>query len=64
MNDAVLAEYVRDGGVESVHRGYLVALNSDGSVNLELGNIDQLIFPRSTIKSIQGAAMVRAGLTL
>jgi L-asparaginase II len=64
MNDAVLAEYVRDGVVESLHRGYLVALNSDGSVNLELGNIDQLIFPRSTIKSIQGAAMVRAGLTL
>jgi L-asparaginase II len=64
MSDAVLAEYVRDGVVESVHRGYLVALNSDGSVNLELGNIDQLIFPRSTIKSIQGAAMVRAGLKL
>jgi L-asparaginase II len=39
MSDAVLAEYVRDGVVESVHRGYLVALNSDGSVNLELGNI-------------------------
>jgi L-asparaginase II len=64
MADAVLAEYVRDGVVESVHRGVLVALNSDGSVNLELGNIDQLIFPRSTIKSIQGAAMVRAGLKL
>jgi L-asparaginase II len=64
MTDAVLAEYVRDGVVESVHRGFLVALNSDGSVNLELGNIDQLIFPRSTIKSIQGAAMVRAGLKL
>jgi L-asparaginase II len=64
MTDAVLAEYVRDGVVESVHRGYLIALNSDGSVNLELGNIDQLIFPRSTIKSIQGAAMVRAGLKL
>jgi L-asparaginase II len=64
MTDSVLAEYVRDGVVESVHRGYLVALNSDGSVNLELGNIDQLIFPRSTIKSIQGAAMVRAGLKL
>ena len=64
MNDAVLAEYVRDGVVESVHRGYLVALNSDGSVNLALGTSEQLIFPRSTIKSIQGAAMVRAGLQL
>ena len=64
MNDEVLAEYVRDGVVESVHRGYLVALNSDGSVKLALGTSEQLIFPRSTIKSIQGAAMVRAGLTL
>jgi len=64
MNDAVLAEYVRDGVVESVHRGYLVALNSDGSVNLALGTSEQKIFPRSTIKSIQGAAMVRAGLKL
>jgi L-asparaginase II len=64
MNDEVLAEYVRDGVVESVHRGYLVALNSDGSVNLALGTSEQKIFPRSTIKSIQGAAMVRAGLKL
>ena len=64
MNDEVLAEYVRDGIVESVHRGYLVALNSDGSVNLALGNIEHLIFPRSTVKSIQGAAMVRSGLKL
>jgi L-asparaginase II len=64
MNDAVLAEYVRDGVVESQHRGYLVALNSDGSVNLALGDIDHLFFPRSTVKSIQGAAMVRAGLKL
>ena len=64
MSDAVLAEYVRDGFVESVHRGYLLALNADGSINLALCDSDKLIFPRSTIKSIQGAAMVRAGLTL
>jgi L-asparaginase II len=38
MKDAVLAEYVRDGFVESVHRGYLLALNSDGSTALELGD--------------------------
>ena len=64
MSDAVLAEYVRDGVVESVHRGYLVALSADGSVNLALGDSEHLIFPRSTVKSIQGAAMVRAGLKL
>ena len=64
MLDAVLAEYVRDGVVESVHRGYLLALNADGSVNLSLGSSEQFIFPRSCVKSIQGAAMVRAGLKL
>ncbi|CAN2171516.1 AnsA L-asparaginase II [Candidatus Nanopelagicaceae bacterium] len=62
--DAVLAEYVRDGFVESVHRGYLLALNADGSTALELGDSSALIFPRSCVKSIQGAAMVRAGLKL
>ena len=64
MSDVVLAEYVRDGVVESVHRGYLVALSADGSVNLALGDSEHLIFPRSCVKSIQGAAMVRAGLKL
>jgi L-asparaginase II len=64
MVDAVLAEYVRDGFVESVHRGYLLALNADGSTALEIGDSSALIFPRSCVKSIQGAAMVRAGLKL
>jgi L-asparaginase II len=64
MKDAVLAEYVRDGFVESAHRGYLLALNADGSTALELGDSSALIFPRSCVKSIQGAAMVRAGLKL
>ena len=64
MNDAVLAEYVRSGVVESQHRGFLVALNADGSVNLELGDSSHKIFPRSTVKSFQAAAMVRNGLQL
>lgn len=64
MSDAVLAQYVRDGVVESEHRGHLLALNADGSVNFSLGDPGHLIFPRSTVKCIQGAAMVRAGLKL
>ena len=62
--DALLAEYVRDGVVESSHRGYLLALNSDGSIHRQLGDVDALIYPRSTIKSIQASAMVRNGLVL
>ena len=62
MSDAVMAQYVRDGVVESEHRGHLLALNADGSVNFSLGDPSHLIFPRSTVKCIQGAAMVAAGL--
>ncbi len=47
-----------------MHRGYLLALNADGGTALELGDSSTLIFPRSCVKSIQGAAMVRAGLKL
>jgi len=50
--------------VESTHRGYLLALNSDGSIHRQLGDLDALVFPRSTIKSIQASAMVRHGLDL
>lgn len=64
MSDAVLAELVRSGVVESQHRGYLVALNADGSSNLELGDSSHLFYPRSTVKSIQASAMVRNGLVL
>jgi len=64
FNDAVLAEYVRDGVVESEHRGFLAVLNADGSLFKSLGEIDTKIFPRSTVKCFQASAMVRSGLDL
>jgi L-asparaginase II len=64
MKDVVLAEYVRSSVIESQHRGFLLALNADGSTNLELGDSSHLIFPRSTVKAFQAAAMVRSGLKL
>jgi L-asparaginase II len=64
FNDAVLAEYVRDGVVESEHRGFLAVLNADGSVYKSLGDIETKIFPRSTVKCAQASAMVRSGLNL
>jgi L-asparaginase II len=39
-------------------------LNADGTLKLSRGNLSKLIYPRSSIKSIQAAAMVRAGLRL
>ncbi|MFZ2227910.1 MAG: asparaginase [Candidatus Nanopelagicaceae bacterium] len=60
----VLAEVVRGGIVESQHRGHMVLLGADGSVHLSRGNPSLLVYPRSSIKSIQAAAMVRAGMKL
>lgn len=60
----ILAEVSRSEVVESQHSGHLVVLEHDGKVLLTRGNPRALIFPRSSIKSIQAAAMVRAGLTL
>ncbi len=64
FNDTVLAEYVRDGVVESEHRGFLAALNADGSIFKSLGDVETKIFPRSTVKCAQASAMVRSGLDL
>lgn len=60
----VLAEVTRDDVVESQHRGHLVLLNADGTLKISKGNPATLIYPRSSIKSIQASAMVRAGLEL
>ena len=62
--DEVLVEVTRAGLVESEHRGHFALLNSDGSIATSAGDIDALIFPRSTVKAMQASAMVRYGLVL
>ncbi|KUF19840.1 asparaginase [Streptomyces silvensis] len=60
----VLAEVVRSGFVEGRHRGSLVLLGADGDVQLALGDVTAPVFPRSTNKPMQAAAVLRAGLEL
>ncbi|NDF93645.1 MAG: hypothetical protein EB122_03680 [Actinobacteria bacterium] len=60
----VLLEVVRNDLVESIHSGHLLILGSDGREVLALGDLDQLIYPRSAVKSLQTAAMLRAGVKL
>ncbi|MBT2488842.1 asparaginase [Streptomyces sp. ISL-96] len=60
----VLAEVVRSGFVEGHHRGSLVVLAADGSVELAVGNPHAPVFPRSSNKPMQAAAILRAGLDL
>lgn len=60
----VVAHVIRSGFVESVHHGSVVALDSNGSRLLSVGDVTGPIFPRSCSKPIQALAMVRAGLGL
>jgi L-asparaginase II len=60
----VLAEVVRSGFTEGRHRGSLVVLAADGSVELALGDPAAPVFPRSSNKPMQAAAILRAGLDL
>ncbi|MFH8366438.1 asparaginase [Streptomyces sp. NPDC018031] len=60
----VLAEVVRSGFVEGHHRGSLVVLAADGGVERALGDVDAPVFPRSSNKPMQAAAVLRAGLEL
>jgi L-asparaginase II len=61
---AVLAQLVRSGLIESTHSGHLILIAADGTDLLTLGDVDAEMYPRSAIKSLQAAAMVRAGLDL
>ena len=58
----VLLEVVRNEMVESIHLGHLLILGANGEEIVRIGDIDQLIYPRSAVKSLQAAAMLRAGL--
>jgi L-asparaginase II len=60
----VLAEVIRSGFVESRHRGAVAAIAADGSVVLSAGTTDVPIFPRSSNKPFQAAAMLSCGLKL
>ncbi|MFM8672341.1 MAG: asparaginase, partial [Candidatus Nanopelagicus sp.] len=59
---AVLAKVTRGDLVESLHLGHLIALNADGSIYLSKGSPELPIYPRSAVKSLQAAAMLKAGL--
>ena len=60
----ILLEVVRNEMVESIHSGHLLIMDGSGKTVLQLGDLDQLIYPRSAVKSLQASAMVRHGLKL
>ncbi|WP_406040344.1 asparaginase [Micromonospora sp. NBC_00898] len=59
-----LAEVVRSGFVEGLHRGSVVVLHASGATVAGTGDVDSAIFPRSSSKPMQAIGMLRAGLPL
>lgn len=64
MASAVLVEVVRNGFLEGVHRGSVIALRADGSVALAAGEPDRPVYPRSSNKPLQAVGMLETGLDL
>ena len=60
-SSVVLAEVVRSGFVEGVHRGSLVIVDPDGSVALALGDVGSPMLPRSCSKLMQATGLVELG---
>ncbi|MCW8195967.1 asparaginase [Proteobacteria bacterium 005FR1] len=60
-DNPTLVEVIRGGAVESTHRGRAVVMRSDGEILWSVGNIDQLTYPRSSLKAFQALPMVASG---
>ena len=63
-SDPVLVEVVRNGFVESVHRGRVAITNPDGSLASSAGADFAPMYPRSANKPLQAVGMLRDGLDL
>jgi L-asparaginase II len=57
-----MANVVRSGFLESVHRGSVAVVDPSGRLTAHVGDPYGPIFPRSSNKPLQATAMLRAGL--
>lgn len=58
-----VAEVVRSGVVESIHRGSIAVVDPSGALLTEVGDAASPVFARSAIKPVLAAAMLHAGWT-
>ncbi|PJJ72696.1 asparaginase [Diaminobutyricimonas aerilata] len=59
-----LAVLERSGFLESRHLGVAAVVAPDGSLLRAVGDVEALIFPRSSLKPVQAVAVLRAGAVL
>ncbi len=57
----ILVEVTRGGRVESVHRGRVAVVDSQGAAIFEVGDVEATIFPRSAVKPLQALVLVESG---
>ncbi len=62
--DPILVEVLRNGYLESVHRGRVAVTDQDGGLACSLGAEFAPMYPRSALKPLQAVGMLRAGLSL
>ena len=62
MKSVKLVEVTRSGEIESFHHGVAVLINSSGNVLKKWGDIERLIYPRSSLKPIQSLNLYKDGV--
>lgn len=61
VTNPVAVEVLRDGRIESFHRGSVAVCDVQGVVRLARGDVESPIFPRSALKPIQALPLLETG---
>jgi L-asparaginase II len=64
MANPVLVEITRGALVESVHRGAIAIADTSGALVFALGDVEAVIYPRSSLKPIQALPLVESGAAI
>ncbi len=61
MENPILVQVLRGGILESFHRGVVCVVNQENEIVFQLGNIEQICYPRSALKLVQALPLVELG---
>ncbi len=61
MINPVIAEALRDGRVESAHRGAGAVVDADGRLVMAFGDVERPVYPRSAVKALQALPLIESG---
>ena len=61
MQNPVLVEVTRGDHVESAHRGAIAICDARGALNFAVGDVEALVYPRSSLKPVQAIPLIESG---